>query len=119
MASGSLSLCINIWTNTHTRTKFRWVTFEWDEEKELANIDKHGVDFAEAQQAFLDSSRLVFEDRSHSADEPRLLCIGKTMRGILSVRYTRRYDRLRIIGAGYGRKGKKIYEKENAKIHRR
>ncbi len=89
------------------------VRFEWDEKKEAANIAKHGVDFTEVQRAFLDPRRLVFEDRAHSGNEPRLLCIGKTARGILSVRYTRRDGRLRIIGAGYWRKGRKMYEKEN------
>jgi uncharacterized DUF497 family protein len=89
------------------------VTFEWDKTKEAANITKHGVDFTEAQAAFLDPQRLVFEDFAHSGDEPRLLCIGKTSRGILSVRYARRGGRVRIIGAGYWRKGRKMYEKEN------
>ena len=33
--------------------------------------------------------------------------------GILTVRFTRRGEAIRIIGAGYWRKGKAIYEKEN------
>jgi uncharacterized DUF497 family protein len=89
------------------------VTFEWDAEKEAANIAKHGANFTEAQHAFLDRKRVLLKDVTHSALEPRLFCIGRTERGILTVRYTRRANRIRIIGAGYWRKGKRIYEKEN------
>jgi uncharacterized DUF497 family protein len=94
------------------------VTFEWDTKKENANLKKHGVDFSEALLAFLDPHRIVLADASHSADEPRLLCIGRTARGVLSVRYAWRADSIRIIGAGYWRKGRKMYEKENRQIHR-
>lgn len=87
--------------------------FEWDKKKEAANISKHGVSFAEAQEAFLDSERILLEDITHSESEPRLFCIGRTEHGILTVRYTRRIGQIRIIGAGYWRKGKRIYEKEN------
>ena len=87
--------------------------FEWDEKKEKTNIAKHGVDFSEAQGAFFDSERILLEDITHSEWEPRLFCIGRTERGILTVRYTRRSGSIRIIGAGYWRKGKRIYEKEN------
>ncbi|MBW2108807.1 MAG: BrnT family toxin [Deltaproteobacteria bacterium] len=51
-----------------------------------------------------------------SADEKRYYCLGKVSDGILTVRFTYRTHRIRIIGAGYWRKGKKIYEREN-KIH--
>jgi uncharacterized protein len=89
------------------------VRFEWDPRKEQTNISKHGVDFVEAQSAFLDPHRRILADFAHSGGEPRLLCLGKTSRGILSVRFTRRADSVRIIGAGYWRKGRKMYEKEN------
>jgi uncharacterized DUF497 family protein len=46
-------------------------------------------------------------------EEPRLFCIGHTARGILMVRFTYRGDTIRIIGAGYWRKGRRLYEKEN------
>jgi uncharacterized DUF497 family protein len=87
--------------------------FEWDEQKEAINVVKHGVGFLEAQQAFLDSKRILLGDITHSSSEPRLFCIGRAERGILTVRYTRRRACIRIIGAGYWRKGKSIYEKEN------
>ena len=41
-------------------------------------------------------------------------CLGKVVEGILTVRFTYRKNKIRIIGAGYWRKGKKLYEDENA-----
>lgn len=38
-------------------------SFEWDEEKNKINIQKHNVNFYEAQKAFLDINRLILEDR--------------------------------------------------------
>jgi hypothetical protein len=87
--------------------------FQWDPRKERENIARHGVSFAEAQEAFLDHQRILAVDEKHSVDEPRFFCIGRCRRGIVTVRYTRRGNVLRIIGAGYWRKGRKMYEKEN------
>ena len=91
--------------------------FDWDDRKNRENRSKHGVSFAEAQRAFLDSHRVIAEDVNHSSEEDRFYCVGKVDDKIITVRFTYRDDVIRIIGAGYWRKGKKIYEKEN-KIHR-
>ena len=90
--------------------------FEWDPEKDLLNRAKHGVSFAEAQSAFADPDRIIAEDLSHSRGEKRYYCFGKAGEGILTVRFTYRRGIIRIIGAGYWRKGKQIYEREN-QIH--
>jgi len=89
--------------------------FEWDEAKNLYNLESHGVSFNEAQYAFLDESRVIAEDVAHSQDESRYFCFGlnEDQTGILTVRFTYRNGRIRIFGAGYWRKGKKIYEQEN------
>lgn len=89
------------------------VQFEWDANKEGSNIGKHGVDFHEAQSAFYDPHRIIAVDERHSVEEPRLFCIGKTRVGIVTVRFSYRRDAIRIIGAGYWRKGKQLYEKAN------
>ena len=52
-------------------------------------------------------------DEGHSRKEPRLFCIGRSHRGIVTVRFTQRGDHIRIIGAGYWRKGRHLYEKTN------
>jgi len=84
--------------------------FEWDEKKERENDKKHGVTFYEAQQAFLDANRIIAEDLEHSQDENRYFCFGKVNEEIMTVRFTYRTHKIRIIGAGYWRRGKKIYE---------
>ena len=90
--------------------------FEWDSAKDLINQQKHSLSFAFAQLAFLDHQRIILEDLEHSVDENRYYCLGKVTDGILTVRFTYRKSKIRIIGAGYWRKGKKIYKREN-KIH--
>ncbi|OGW84753.1 MAG: hypothetical protein A3C35_01300 [Omnitrophica bacterium RIFCSPHIGHO2_02_FULL_46_11] len=86
--------------------------FVWDEGKELENILKHGVDFETAQQAFEDPHRIIHFDPSHSGEEDRYFCFGEVAGKVMTVRFTRRGNNVRIIGAGYWRKGKIIYEKE-------
>ncbi len=94
-------------------------SFEWDGAKDRANQAKHGVSFAQAQEAFFDPRRVIAEDMSHSAGEHRYFCFGRAGGGVMTVRFTRRADRIRIFGAGYWRKGKTIYEQQNREIHRR
>ena len=91
--------------------------FEWDQNKDIENQKKHGVSFQLAQYAFADPSRVIAEDISHSGEEKRYYCFGKVDDGILTVRFTYRESIIRIIGAGYWRKGKVIYENEN-NVHR-
>ena len=90
--------------------------FEWDDAKDRLNQRKHGVPFALAQYAFADARRVVLEDEDHSANERRFHCLGRVGGGILTVRFTYRDNVIRIFGAGYWRKGKTIYEKQN-QIH--
>jgi uncharacterized DUF497 family protein len=90
--------------------------FEWDESKDADNLIKHGVSFREAQRAFLDGNRVIAKDLNHSSKEDRYFCFGKDReeKGILTVRFAYRNQRIRIIGAGYWRRGKKIYEQNNS-----
>ena len=89
------------------------VEFEWDEDKNTQNKDKHGISFELAQYAFADPNRLIAEDLSHSQKEKRYYCFGKVGDGIITVRFTFRSNLIRIIGAGYWRKGRKLYESNN------
>ena len=91
--------------------------FEWDDLKNIQNLEKHGVSFSEAQYAFADPQRVIIEDLDHGDDEERFFCFGRVKDGVMTVRFTVRKGRIRIIGAGYWRKGKKIYEQEN-QVHR-
>ena len=94
------------------------VRFEWDPRKDHENQEKHGIPFAKAQFAFADPRRVIAEDLSHSSSEKRYYCFSWVEGGVLTVRFTYREDVIRIFGAGYWRRGKRIYEREN-QIHRR
>ena len=85
--------------------------FTWDLRKELNNIAKHGVDFITAAKAFKDPGRGIYTDARHSERESRFFCIGKVGGRVLTVRFTYRAGKIRIIGAGYWRKGARYYEK--------
>ena len=87
--------------------------FDWDSKKDVENQQKHGVAFGRAQYAFADPRRVIAKDVTHSEIEERFYCFGEVDGGVLTVRFTYRASVIRIIGAGYWRKGKAIYEREN------
>ena len=88
------------------------ITFEWDQNKNRLNQKKLDISFEEAQQAFSDPKRIIAKDLEHSENEERFYCFGKIEDNIVTVRFTYRNNKIRIIGAGYWRKGKEIYEKQ-------
>jgi uncharacterized DUF497 family protein len=87
--------------------------YEWDEAKNQLNIEKHGVSFENAQKVFADPNRVTMFDEGHSITEDRYHCVGRVNGDILTVRFVIRNGHIRIIGAGYWRKGRKIYENNN------
>ena len=87
--------------------------FEWDDDKDAANQAKPHVSFTQAQHAFMDPLRVIARDLGHSQAEERFCCFGNAGGGILTVRFAHRQGVVRIIGAGYWRRGKSAYEKEN------
>lgn len=91
--------------------------FDWDPDKDHKNQKKHGGSFALAQLAFADPRRVVAEDLAHGSGEQRYYCFGQVGAGVLTVRFIYRENVIRILGAGYWRKGKRIYEREN-QVHR-
>jgi len=50
--------------------------FSWDFEKNLSNIEKHGVSFKEAATVFLDPNATLLDDIDHADDEDRFNVIG-------------------------------------------
>lgn len=75
--------------------------FEWDEEKEKKNIEKHGIDFETAARVFGDENRLEFYDEVHSENEDRYITIGMIdeVAYIVMVVYTEREEAIRLISA--------------------
>jgi uncharacterized DUF497 family protein len=51
--------------------------------------------------------------RKHGSTEKRYFCFGKVGDGVITVRFVIRNQTVRIIGAGYWRKGKRVYEAKN------
>jgi uncharacterized protein len=72
------------------------IEFEWDPAKARENLRKHGIRFADAQQAFADEQAVLIEDQFPF--EPRFILIGRdAIDQILVVIFTWRNDIIRII----------------------
>jgi len=54
--------------------------FEWDEQKNLANIAKHQISFEEAKTVFSDINARIIDDPDHSNDEARFIIMGISSR---------------------------------------
>ncbi len=87
--------------------------FEWDDKKDIENQRKHNLSFNSAIAAFSDKLNIITKDEVHSIEEQRYLCYGKVNEEVATVRFTYRNGKIRIIGAAYWRKGKKIYVRKN------
>jgi uncharacterized protein len=57
----------------------------WDEPKRLANIDKHGLDFADLNETFFDNALVV---PSHNKSK-RWVAISVSIRGVVVVVFAR------------------------------
>ncbi len=89
--------------------------FEWDDEKALANLEKHGVSFGEATEVFYDPNAFEGYDVEHSLDERRFFIVGLSSRRLLYVVYAERDgDTVRIISARKAvKKDQEDYEQTN------
>ena len=72
--------------------------FVWDSEKAKINKKKHGISFEIAARVFLDENNIDDYDEFHSDDEERIKIIGR-VRDILTVIYTERGEKYRLISA--------------------
>ncbi len=61
------------------------MTFEWDENKNQINIEKHGISFEEAEGVFYDEDALLRDDPDHSEDEDRFILLGFSLQAHLLV----------------------------------
>jgi uncharacterized protein len=74
--------------------------FEWDDAKAESNYRKHGVDFETATEAFADPFAIERVESSAARDrEERFLITGMAADGLLTVVYTMRRERIRLISA--------------------
>ena len=84
--------------------------FEWDRNKAIANIQKHGIDFADAVTVFDDLNAVTIDDPDY--EEQGFITIAMDALGrILVVVYTLRGDIIRLISARKAtKKERKQYE---------
>ena len=89
--------------------------FEWDDDKAIINVSKHGVSFEEACTVFDDDLMVTEADWFHSNEEDRYISIGLSLQGrLLLVSYTERVRAIRIISARKATsKEKYSYENDN------
>jgi uncharacterized DUF497 family protein len=90
--------------------------FEWDDEKERINIEKHGIPFKLVGRIFSDPFRMERLDNDANDEEDRWQTIG-TFKDVLFVVYTERGNSTRIISARLATpKERRIYY-GNREIH--
>lgn len=85
--------------------------FEFDDLKSQRNMEKHGIDFIEAQGIWEDSE--LIEIPARAVDEPRFLVIGRYGGTHWSGIITYRAEKIRIISVRRSREEEiEIYESE-------
>lgn len=83
--------------------------FKFDNKKSQSNLNKHGLDFIEAQEIWNDPNLL--EIQAKSTNELRFLVIGCIARNHWSAVITYRDDQIRIISVRRSRESEvKLYE---------
>jgi uncharacterized DUF497 family protein len=80
--------------------------FEWHENKRRSNIDKHGIDFADAQHVFNDPDAYTYASQ-HSATEQRHVRVGIVKGICMAVIFTLRGTVVRIISARVARRSER------------
>ena len=76
--------------------------FEWDENKNKINKEKHGISFEEAASVFDDENALLRDDPDHSEQEERFVILGESKQANLLVVchcYRQSETAIRIISA--------------------
>ena len=73
--------------------------FEWDDAKSQRNLAKHGVGFDVASEAFSDAFALECIDLDSDPIEVRYGIVGMVNGALMTVVYTERGERIRIISA--------------------
>jgi uncharacterized protein len=90
-------------------------SFDWDVEKEAANLRNHDVAFDEAVLAFLDPFAFEELDDRENYGEERINLLGMCGDTMLHVTYTERDGRIRIISARRAEKyEREDYHRENS-----
>ena len=73
--------------------------FEWNPAKDVANEQKHDINFTEATTVFEDPQHIVEDVSRPEHGEKRMMAIGRVGTFMIVVVYTDRSERRRIISA--------------------
>lgn len=87
--------------------------FEWDAEKAIINLKKHGIEFEVATSIFLDQNRIVCKDIRFDYKENRLITFGKIAERLHVVVYIEKEDVIRIISARKANKRERKYHENS------
>jgi uncharacterized DUF497 family protein len=82
--------------------------YEWDEQKRLANVKKHGIDFIDLPEVF-DGNIVIIPDERFDYGETRFILIGILKSQVIVVAYTERGENIRIISARKATKNEQIF----------
>ena len=87
------------------------IEYEWDEDKRLSNLERHGLDFRSAYLVYENPDKLTLKSRySH---EPRLVDIAEVEGRAVVLVYTFRSEAVRCISFRYAkRKERRIYDEQ-------
>jgi len=73
-----------------------FMEFTWNPEKRLANLKKHGLDFADAERVF-SSHTLTRPDQRFAYGEARFSTIGLLVDAVVVIGHTESSDEIRVI----------------------
>jgi uncharacterized DUF497 family protein len=89
--------------------------FEWDDIKAAENLRNHGVSLAQAALAFRDPFAVEWIDLRKDYGEERIILLGRTSDQVLTVVYTERAERIRIVSARRATRNEQdLYYRQNA-----
>ena len=72
--------------------------FEWDENKRLANIHKHKIDFVDVEDIFYGCTITIEDDRERYREQ-RFITFGSLQDRIVAIVHTENDETIRIISA--------------------
>jgi uncharacterized DUF497 family protein len=87
------------------------IEYEWNEDKRLSNLERHGLDFRRAYLVYENPGKLTLKSRySH---EPRLVDIAEVEGRAMVLVYTLRRDAVRCISFRYAkRKERRMFDEQ-------
>ena len=91
------------------------IRFQWDPNKNQANIKKHKISFEEVKSVFFDENARVIPDPEHSTNEERFIILGLSIKLKLLVvvhTYKENDEIIRIISARKATKTESKYYHE-------